>query len=63
MLKSVKIDKAKREVSIILDLDTPTESKSGKTLVLASTRGNAVSGERYDGKPVVVGVNAYVPVQ
>jgi hypothetical protein len=35
-------------------------SSSGKTTVIASTRGNHISGAMYEGKPVVVGLNAYV---
>lgn len=35
-------------------------SKSGKTTVTASTNGNKVSDVLVDGKPVIVGVNAYI---
>jgi hypothetical protein len=37
-----------------------TPSASGKTLVVASTRGNQKTGIQIDGKDVYVGVNAYV---
>lgn len=40
--------------------DTPTRSASGKTLVVASTRGNKVTDVQIKGKNVVVGVNAYI---
>jgi hypothetical protein len=40
--------------------EPPTLSATGKTLVVASTRGNQKSGLQIDGKDVHVGVNAYV---
>ena len=39
---------------------TPTRSASGKTLVVASSHGNKETEVLIEGKPVVVGVNAYV---
>jgi hypothetical protein len=39
---------------------SPIPSGTGKSLVVASTRGNAVTDLVLDGKPVVVGVNAYL---
>ena len=38
---------------------TPGPSKSGKSLVIASTRGNQTTTATFDGKPVTLGVNAY----
>jgi hypothetical protein len=38
----------------------PVPSASGKTLVVASTRGNRQTDAVIDGRPVVVGVNAYI---
>jgi hypothetical protein len=38
----------------------PTPSASGKTLVVASTRGNTVTTAMVDGKPVTIGLNAYI---
>ncbi len=60
MLKSVKIDEAARTITFVLDLEPPTPSASGKTLVIASTRGNATSDAKMNGQPVVVGINAYI---
>jgi hypothetical protein len=40
--------------------DKPVPSASGKTLVIASTRGNVTTELEVDGKPVVLGVNAYI---
>jgi hypothetical protein len=39
---------------------TPVRSASGKTLVVASTHGNKQTEVEVDGKPVIVGLNAYV---
>jgi hypothetical protein len=41
-------------------LQTPTPSASGKTLVVASTRGNATTKTEIDGKPIIIGLNAYI---
>jgi hypothetical protein len=38
----------------------PTPSSTGKTLVVASSHGNKQVEVEIDGKPVFVGVNAYV---
>jgi hypothetical protein len=45
---------------ITLPLEKPTPSASGKTLVVASTHGNQRTTVEIDGKPVTVGVNAYI---
>ena len=37
----------------------PTPSSSGKTLVVASTRGNQKTGVQIDGNDLYLGVNAY----
>jgi hypothetical protein len=38
----------------------PTPSSTGKTLVIASSHGNKETEVAIDGKPVFVGVNAYI---
>jgi len=49
------------ELVIRLPLNkTPIPSTSGKTLVIASTRGNQKTDAVVNGQPVIVGVNAYV---
>jgi hypothetical protein len=48
------------KLCIEIDLETPTPSASGKTLVVASTRGNAPTDVKIDGKPVTIGLNAYI---
>jgi hypothetical protein len=44
---------------ITADLETPTPSASGKTMVVASTRGNKETDVMIDGKPLIIGLNAY----
>ena len=41
--------------------DPPRPSKSGKTLIVASSGGNQATTAEVNGKPVVVGLNAYIP--
>ena len=56
----MKIELAGKKLTITVDLSTvtPTPSKSGKSLVLASTNGNQVIG-MLDNKPIVMGLNLY----
>ena len=49
------------ELVIRLPLNpTPLPSATGKTLVVASSHGNKPTEAKVNGKPVVVGVNAYI---
>lgn len=50
----------KNELVIRVPLQSPAPSASGKTLVVASSRGNKPTGAMVDGKPVVIGLNAYI---
>ena len=45
---------------IVIDLQEPTPSASGKTLVVASTHGNVTTDCVVNGKPLVIGLNAYI---
>lgn len=54
----VKIENGKLIISI--DLQEPTPSASGKTLVVATTHGYVTTDCVIDDKPVVVGLNAYI---
>jgi hypothetical protein len=45
---------------IEIDVEKPTPSKTGKTLVVASSHGNIATTATIDGKPVIIGLNAYV---
>lgn len=38
----------------------PVDSKSGKTLVVASSQGNRPTTAAVNGQPVIVGLNAYI---
>jgi hypothetical protein len=55
-----KVEIRDNKLCIEIDLEKPTPSSSGKTLVVASTRGNAVTDVMVDGKPVTIGLNAYI---
>lgn len=50
----------KNELVIRIPMQKPTPSSSGKTLVIASTRGNMKTTVTVDGKPVTIGLNAYI---
>jgi len=39
----------------------PIPSSTGKSLVVASSHGNKQTEVEVQGKPVIVGVNAYIP--
>jgi hypothetical protein len=54
----VKIENGKLFISI--ELQDPTPSASGKTLVVATTHGNMVTQCMLEGKNVVNGLNAYI---
>jgi hypothetical protein len=45
---------------IEIEMQPPTVSASGKTLVVASSRGNKTTEAKVDGKPIVIGLNAYI---
>jgi hypothetical protein len=60
MAVTAKIENNK--LIITADLETPTPSASGKTLVIASTRGNKETDVKIDGKPVIIGQCLYQKV-
>ena len=49
-----------KQIIITVDMQTPAPSASGKTLVVASSHGNQPTTATIDGKPVVIGFNAYI---
>jgi hypothetical protein len=57
---AMKVEIKDNKLFIEIDLETPTPSSSGKTLVVASTKGNVVTPAQIDGKPVIVGLTAYI---
>lgn len=55
------IDKKAGTLTIVIDINkVMTPSTSGKTLAVASTHGNQVTDQTVDGKPLVIGLNAYI---
>lgn len=60
MLREAKIDENAKTLTLVLDLQQPTPSASGKTLVVATTHGNQPTNVQIEGQPVIVGVNAYI---
>ena len=56
----MKVEIKNKKLYIEIDLEEPTPSSSGKTLVVASTRGNTVTTAEVNGKPVTIGLNAYI---
>jgi hypothetical protein len=57
---AMNVELRDNKLCIEIDLEKPTPSASGKTLVVASTRGNAVTDVLVDGKSVTIGLNAYI---
>ncbi len=53
-----RIEEGNRIVTV--DLEKPHPSASGKTLVVASSRGNVMTSARVDERNVTVGLNAYI---
>jgi hypothetical protein len=56
----MKVEIKGNELIITVQLQTPTPSASGKTLVVASSHGNQTTTATIDGKTVIVGLNAYI---
>ena len=57
----MQIELKNNKLIITIDINPkPVPSASGKTLVVASSHGNQQTTVMVDGKPLVVGVNAYI---
>ena len=57
----MQVKKEGDKLHIVIDIATnPAPSKSGKTLVVASSHGCVKTDVQINGKPVIVGVNAYI---
>ncbi|MFO8241403.1 MAG: hypothetical protein R6T90_10470 [Dissulfuribacterales bacterium] len=54
-----KIENNKLYIEIEINKE-PVPSASGKTSIVASTRGNIVTDVMVDGKPLTIGLNAYI---
>ena len=48
------------DLVITIPMQKPMPSASGKTLVVASSHGNQPTSAQVDGRPVVIGLNAYI---
>ena len=49
------------QLVITIDMESePKPSASGKTLVVASSHGNVVTAATVNGKPLTIGLNAYI---
>ena len=57
---ALKVEIKENKLFIEIDLEKPTPSSSGKTIIVASTHGNTVTAAEVDGKPVIIGLNAYI---
>ena len=56
---TVKIDGNMLVIRVPMN-PTPQPSATGKTLVVASTHGNLATTATVDGKPIILGLNAYI---
>ena len=56
----MKVEIKGNQLILTVEMQTPAPSASGKTLVVASSHGNQPTTAIIDGKPVVVGFNAYI---
>ena len=61
MAKEMKVKVDNSTLTIVIPLVKPPKpSKSGKSLTVATTHGNVPTEASIQGKPVIVGVNAYI---
>jgi len=49
-----------KQLVVTIDMQEPAPSASGKTLVVASTHGNQATTATIKGKPIIIGLNAYI---
>ena len=56
----MKVEIVAKDLVITLPLRTPELSKSGKTLIVATSSGLVPTTAQVDGKAVTVGVNAFI---
>jgi hypothetical protein len=57
---SLKVRQKGDVLKIELPLEKPRLSKSGKTMLVASTYGARTTGVRYEGRKIVVVANAFI---
>ncbi len=56
----MKVEHKDGNLIVTIPMGTPTPSASGKSLIIASTRGNKPTALLIDGKPLIVSLNAYI---
>lgn len=57
----MKVSIENNELVIRIPIENPPQpSASGKTLVVASSRGNVKTDVTIQGKPITIGLNAYI---
>jgi len=56
----MNVEVINNELVIRIPLTAPTPSKSGKTLVVASSHGNVKTSAVVQGAPITVGLNAFI---
>lgn len=49
-----------KNLVITIPMTKPTLSPTGKTLSIASSKGNVKTAVMVDGKPLTIGLNAYI---
>lgn len=57
---SVTLKNGKLVIEIDANVANPPASASGKSRIVASTNGNLTTSVMVQGKPVVIGLNAYI---
>lgn len=57
---SVTLKGNKLIIEIDANVSDPQPSSSGKSRIVASTNGNMTSSVMVQGKPVIIGLNAYI---
>ena len=58
-MSAIEVKVEKKELVIRLPI-SPRPSKSGKTMIVASTNGNIPTVAEYDDQAIVIGLNAYI---
>ena len=60
-MKAAHVEIKGKNLIVTIEMeDPPKRSESGKSLVIASTRGLATSTTQCQGKPIVIGLNAFI---
>ena len=63
MTLKVTVDDKKKILIIELPYeDNPRPSSSGKSMIVATTRGSVQTMTKFQGKNLTVGVNVYIPI-